>query len=337
MNHKRLLPQMIGLMLVMLLSVACGALQPTPLSDRLIPNDPYFGLQWGLDAIKAPEAWRITTGDAATLIAILAGGVDIEHPDLKSKIVADYDLANTDAVPQDQLGFGTVLAGIAAASTNNSSGIAGVSWEAKVLSVRILDAEGGSYDSDVIAGILYAVAQGADIVVIPLEFIFPSVLLRIIVEYEAEEGTLVIVSVSPGEGVSLASEPGVLGVCGLSRAQINEAKLGPTIASTPESQKTAFICAPAEDGAGTFPGSVYEAWSHEYLATGYAAGVAALAWSVNPELTVAEMKDLLLTSASDLGPPGYDSQYGAGLLNAEAAVRAALSKASSPDSGTGTR
>jgi len=105
----------------------------------LVPNDPGFTQQWGLnnttnpgDDIHAENAWNITTGNANSIIAIIDHGVDRTHPDLSAKIVGGdntYSIVNL-TVP---ISHGTLIAGIAAASTNNATGIAGVDWQAKII------------------------------------------------------------------------------------------------------------------------------------------------------------------------------------------------------------
>ena len=140
-----------------------------------IPNDPYFGLQWGLhntgqtggisnSDIDAPEAWERENGDASIIIAILDTGVDLNHPDLKNKLVAGYDFINNDVSPQDDRGHGTHVAGIAAAEANNGIGIAGVSWKSKIMPVKIGDANGSFPLDAIIAGLVYATDNGARII-----------------------------------------------------------------------------------------------------------------------------------------------------------------------------
>jgi len=115
------------------------------------PNDPLLSRQWGLTQIKAQGAWsRGALGSGAT-IAIVDTGVDLNHPDLKGNLLPGVDLVSGETCTpgaQDQNGHGTHVAGIAAASTNNGIGIAGVAPLAKILPVRVLDSTGsGTYAS----------------------------------------------------------------------------------------------------------------------------------------------------------------------------------------------
>ncbi len=153
------------------------------------PNDPAFSQQWGLhnigqyhleDAdIDAPEAWDIESGDSTIIIGIIDTGVDWGHPDLADKMVSTgYDFVNNDNDAMDDNGHGTHVAGIAAATTNNTTGIAGVAWKCKVLPVKVLQSNGeGSY-SDIAAGITYAANNGAKIINLSLGGYAESFTLR---------------------------------------------------------------------------------------------------------------------------------------------------------------
>ncbi len=164
-----------------------------------IPNDSDFGKQWGLrgsNSINAPDAWDIEKGDASVIIAIIDTGVDYEHPDLDANIwvnpgedingngivdaedfngvdddgnllvddIRGWDWVNSDNDPQDDEGHGTHVAGIAAAETNNGLGVAGVTWNCQIMSLKALGSDGKGDSSDVAQAIIYATANGADVI-----------------------------------------------------------------------------------------------------------------------------------------------------------------------------
>jgi thermitase len=97
-----------------------------------IPDDPYFGYQWGLAKVEAPQAWEVTTGSSSINIAILDTGVDLDHPDLANKIISNINFSDSTTV-DDVYGHGTHVAGIAAASTNNGMGVAGLGCDSTVI------------------------------------------------------------------------------------------------------------------------------------------------------------------------------------------------------------
>ncbi|HOD55395.1 MAG TPA: S8 family peptidase, partial [Candidatus Cloacimonadota bacterium] len=157
------------------------------------PNDEYFSNQWGLhntgqyhlpDAdIDAPEAWEIETGDSTLIIAIIDTGIDYGHPDLMNKIVSTgYDFVNNDNDAMDDNGHGSHVAGIAAASTNNGIGIAGVAWDCKLLPVKVLSANGYGAFSDVANGIIYAANQNASVINLSLGSYNDSYVIRDAIE-----------------------------------------------------------------------------------------------------------------------------------------------------------
>ena len=139
-----------------------------------IPDDPDFNLQWGLyntlninterADISAPEAWNISTGSPDIIVAVIDTGVDFSHEDLADNCLSGYNFVDFDENPVDDNGHGTHCAGIISAVTNNSIGIAGVSWNSKILPVKVFDSTGKSNVALEIMGIKYAEREGADII-----------------------------------------------------------------------------------------------------------------------------------------------------------------------------
>ena len=131
-------------------------------------NDPLRPLQWGLDKIQAEQAWSVTRG-AGAVIAILDTGVDLGHPDLAANVLSTgHDFVDNDNTPQDQHGHGTHVAGIAAAVADNGVGGSGVAPAAKILPVRVLDANGSGDATQIAAGIRYAATHGANVISLSL-------------------------------------------------------------------------------------------------------------------------------------------------------------------------
>lgn len=152
----------------------------------VIPNDPLYGQQGYISAIKADLIWEQTTGDTSQVIAILDTGVDWNHPDLKNKIwrnqgeipangidddgngliddIMGWDYIHNDNNPMDDNSHGTHVAGIAAAEGNNGIGIAGVNWKAKILPVKVFQSSGRGDISTISQGITYAANNGAAVI-----------------------------------------------------------------------------------------------------------------------------------------------------------------------------
>jgi len=141
----------------------------------LVPNDTYFGSQWGLDNrgqsggetgadIDAPETWGLATGADSIIVAVLDSGIELTHQDLAGALVAGYDMVNNDDVPMDDDGHGTHVAGIIAAAANNGAGVAGVAHGVRLMPIKVLRKNGIGAYSDIIAGIIYAADHGARII-----------------------------------------------------------------------------------------------------------------------------------------------------------------------------
>lgn len=139
-----------------------------------VPNDFYFGNQWGLnntgqtggkdDAdIDAPEAWGTTTGSPTVKIAILDTGIDQDHEDLAGKIVGNVNFSNSNTV-DDRYGHGTHVAGIAAAVTDNGIGVAGVGYDSSLINVKVLGDDAWGTYSWVANGIVWATNNGARVI-----------------------------------------------------------------------------------------------------------------------------------------------------------------------------
>ncbi len=199
----------------------------------LTPNDPCVtscagGLvQSELQTIRAPAGWAVTTGSPAVRIAVLDTGVDAYHQDFldqagNSKVVASANFTNRTCTAYDATFHGTAVASIAAASTNNGVGMAGVGWSSVLLTGRVLDDCGSGYESDVIGGISWAVDQGADVINLSLGQCGRSSSLDAIIATARAAGVVVVAAAGNGScsGGSIgtpettypAASPGVIAV-----------------------------------------------------------------------------------------------------------------------------
>ncbi|MFC7304743.1 S8 family peptidase [Streptomyces monticola] len=142
-------------------AVAAAALATGCGSDS--EPDPMRNKQWALDSLKLPAAWDKAKGDD-TVIAVVDTGADLDHPDLKGRLVDGHDFVDGDDEPKDLNGHGTHVSGIAAAHTDNGTGIAGGAPGAKIMPVRVLGADGSGKDGDITQGIVWAANHGADVI-----------------------------------------------------------------------------------------------------------------------------------------------------------------------------
>ena len=131
-----------------------------------VPNDPRFAGSQASNAnlVRLPEAWDLTTGSDDLTLAVVDSGVRASHPDLAGRLLPGRDFVNDDDNPDDELGHGTQVTTVAAATGNDGRGMAGVMWRGRVLPVKVIDAAGQATDANVAAGIRWAVDRGADVV-----------------------------------------------------------------------------------------------------------------------------------------------------------------------------
>ena len=317
------------------------------------PNDAFFGALWGLhntgqaggtdDAdIDALEAWSVTTGSNATVVAVIDTGVDYSHQDLATNIwvnqaeipgneidddfngyvddVHGYDFVNDDGDPMDDNGHGTHVAGTIGAIDNNGLGVVGVSPNVQIMALKFLNADGSGYLSDAIKAIDYAVANGA---VISNNSWSGGGYSQTLYEAIANAGSVghIFVAAAGNATSNNDSSPAypasyeldnIISVAATDRndALASFSNYGAT---------TVDLAAPGVSILSTTPGDSYSTYSGTSMATPHVAGVVALVRSQHPDWSYTQVVDQVLSSVDPI-----DSLEGltvtGGRLNASAAV-----------------
>ncbi|MBW3669289.1 MAG: S8 family serine peptidase [Actinobacteria bacterium] len=295
------------------------------------PNDTHYAQHQAeyLTGAGFERAWDSGAKAAATQkIAIVDTGVDLDHPDLVDSLLPGIDVVGAgDSNPQDEEGHGTMVAGMAAATTNNGRGIAGASWGAKIIPVRALDATGNGSDSDIAEGITWAVDNGATVVNLSLGGPDTSPALDAAVDYAADRN-VVVVAASGNEGTNRpffpAAHPRAFAV-GASDAEggvVSFSNYGPWV----------DLVAPGRAIAGT--GNDVTEMYYKGAGTSFASPLVAAAATIvrtqNPSWTATQVVERLRATAADRGPAGIDDYYGWGFLDIGAAVGATASPAIGP-------
>lgn len=273
------------------------------------PNDTYLNSQWAHPKINSSAAWDVSQGNN-TDIAILDTGINPNHPDLKSKITSWNNFTYSSS-PYDRYGHGTAVAGVAAASTNNNQGIAGTGYNARLLSVKVLDDRGRGYYSWIINGIYWAADNGAEVINLSLGGTADSYSLKQAIKYATQKGVLVVSAAGNSSSTRPYYPAYYDDVMAVAATDQNDQK-----ASFSNYGSWVDIAAPGVLIFTTHSSNDYQAWSGTSLATPHVAGVAALLQSNQPHLDPARIKQTLLTHADHI--TGTGSYWASGRLNAGA-------------------
>ncbi|MCF8365495.1 MAG: S8 family serine peptidase, partial [Bacteroidales bacterium] len=329
---------------------------------EFIPNDPDYAYQYHHPLMKNDQAWDITLGNPSIIIAITDDGVELTHSDLAPNIWVntgelpgngidddgngyiddvngwDFSSGNNNPNPnQSSDSHGTHVAGIAAARTNNSIGVAGVSGHSTIMPLQFYG--GDPWTAAVInATFTYAADNGAKIVNTSynIDFWVGDPVFTAGLQYLYDAGVLHLNSAGND---SYPNPP---------RQAFQQTLL---VASTDASDiKSSFsnygngidISAPGSSIGSTFPGNLYAFLSGTSMATPNAAGVAALIWSDNPTWTRDQVAAQLLATADniDAANPTLAGLLGSGRVNSYAALTSVLaapqvkSTQGLPDEGT---
>ncbi|MBN1511757.1 MAG: S8 family serine peptidase, partial [Phycisphaerae bacterium] len=312
------------------------------------PNDPLFRSQWALGTIGAAEVWDTCRGSGDVIVALIDTGVDLSHRDLRGNLwVNEVELAGVDGLdddgngyiddirgynfaynnndPADDHGHGTHCAGTVAAVGNNGLDVTGVCWNARLMPLKVLGADGDGSAADAAVAIYYAVAQGAAVISGSWGSEEESTLLEEAVAYARRQGVLVVAAAgneSSNTPFYPAAYPDVIGV-----------------AATQSSDRRWYlsnyghwveIAAPGRDilslrAAGTSAGVARDPFTTKMSGTSMAAphvaGACALLLSANPFLTVDEVREVL-TATGD--PIAEGTCVSNARLNVAWAMRAAI-------------
>jgi subtilisin family serine protease len=293
------------------------------LTITFAPNDPYMGSEWHTTKIGAPAAWDLSQGAGVT-IAILDTGVDGTHPDLAARMVPGWNFYSNSADTTDVQGHGTAVAGSAAATTNNALGIAGIAGSAKIMPIRVTDANGSAYASTIAQGITYAADHGARVANVSIDGVAASSTTISAAQYMKSKGGLVVVAAgNAGVNANIAATTSMIPV---SATDSNDA-----LTSWSSYGSYVALAAPGLNIWTTQRGGAYWSCWGTSFSSPITAGVVALMMAAQPSLPSTQIESLLYSTAVDLGAPGRDISFGYGRINAAAAVQAAAGAVSNVD------
>lgn len=284
-----------------------------------VSNDPQVINQYSLYKSNVYAGWKLTKSTNKVKVAVIDTGVDYNHEDLASVFgdVKGYDFVDLDSnpLPDDYASeyHGTHVAGIIAAASNNSIGIAGVTPNVQLYALRALNESGSGTFDDVADAINWATANGIDIVNMSLgggcTASGCAVLQAAVANAYANGVALVAASGNSGAGTIdyPAAYPQVTAVGSLSSKDSLS-----TFSNRGSSQE---LVASGEDIVSTFPNGQYAILSGTSMSTPLVTGMFAAVLAEKPEMSPLDVRVLMASTTDDLGNPGWDSTYGYGRAN----------------------
>lgn len=301
------------------------------------PNDlgPQTGTnnQWGLWRINAQDAWDITTAQGSPIVvAIVDDAVLVTHPDLIPNLVAGYDVASNDADPMPNLAamtHGTHVAGIAGAATNNGVGIASIGFNVKIMPIKASNSS--QFISDAYSGVVWAADNGADVINMSWGGSGFSNTGQNIINYAYSAGCVNVAAAGNDNTAQIFYPAGYNNVISVASTTTNDAKSG-------FSNYGAWIDVSAPGSAirstyfNTSFQPTYANLQGTSMASPMVAGLAGLVWSVNPEMTQAQVTECIINTTDNIdGANGsFIGLLGSGRINALSAVECALTTVNAP-------
>lgn len=303
------------------------------------PNDPMYAKQWNMNMLSMEEAWKVTDGKGA-VVAVIDTGVAFEDykdkngvyhrvPDLaQTGFVQGYDFIDDDEHANDDHGHGTHVTGTIAQSTNNSIGVTGIAYKASIMPLKVLNRSGYGNIADIAEAIVYAADHGAHVINMSLGGPGESLLMREAVEYAHKKGVTVVCAAgneSRDRASYPAAYPYALGVSSVGPdgelAPYSNYGKGIDIAAPGGNTKTNIEHGILQNTIGRSDPAKdsYEYFQGTSMASPHVAGAAALLVSLgmkDPD----KIEKILFSTATQKKDA---AKYGAGIVNAAAAVQKA--------------
>ncbi len=286
-------------------------------------NDPGQSRQWYLDQLHFGQAWASITAlpqRGRIHVAVVDSGFDVGHSDLQRNLALGKGInivnGSANLKPVNPHGTGTI--GLLAATSGNGEGITQAAWTAKAIPVRVSNQpDGSAFVRDLAKGIRYAADKGARVINVSYSGVHMGILQNA-ARYAQTKGAVVFMAA---------------GNDGRMHPNWRNHKQLVAVGSTGRdgrvsgfSSRGGFVdlVAPGEDILSLTTRDRTRSWSGTSFSSPIAASVASLMLIANPKLSPWQVRNLLFRTAVDIGPAGLDDKSGFGLIDAQAAVAAAI-------------
>lgn len=300
-------------------------------------------IRWGLNAIKAKEAWEVTRGSHEVVVAVIDSGIDQSLSDLHTHLWNNDDEVPNDGIDNDNNGYiddvygwdfreknflqksssslyyhGTFVAGLITSNYNKFTGAGGVAPDVSIMDLRFLDSGGRFYTSDwqkLARAIDYAVENGADIINLSIyASITPPNLVHQAIK-KAEAKGVFVVGIAGNNGADI----GYFG-CWDEVFTVGSINKSGNVSDFSNHGRAVELVAPGANVLSLMPSGRVATYSGTSFSAPHVAGSAALILSKNPGMGLSELKRRLRTSARDIGSPGRDEHSGFGIIDTRAAL-----------------
>ena len=284
-----------------------------------LTNDPYSSRQWGMQMIGMEAAWQSGLTGRGVRVAVIDGGVYTDTGDFDAdRLLPGKNLVSEGEPTEDSNGHGTFIAGIIGAAKDNGVGIAGIAPGVTIVPIKT--SNDGDTQNGVSAQAIYAAVDEfqCDVINYSSGAKQLSSGIREAVSYAVSKGVIIVCSTG-NDGSTTLYYPGALEDT-IGVGSINK---GMERSDFSHRNKSIFVVAPGEDVYSLGQGGSVKASSGTSFSAPFVTGLAALLKEAHPEMNTADFKQILMRSSKDLGDAGYDVEYGYGLIQAPAAIRAA--------------
>lgn len=303
------------------------------------PNDELYFRQDNLKLSRAELGWNVETGDASVIVAVIDTGVDKQHPDLASNLIPGANFRDSTGDESDDSGHGTAVAGVAGAVGNNGRGIAGAAWKVSILPLRACGGQSLTCNViDEVEAIEEAIAQGADIINLSLGGFGKSTMEETACIKAWQAGLIIFAAVGNQGLLGKVGDPDTEGninypagydsVCGVAsvdyppNGDLNQiarssfsnygdavfvTAVGGSVVTTAPSVEVPYLIFNQKADYGRIDGTSFS--------TPLVSGLAALVKSHFPNLTNQELKTKIKNCVIDIGPSGWDDNFGWGLVD----------------------